>query len=61
MAPLKKYKFTRRLLKKLQIKNALTLPATVLQILIEEGVTSKTALKDALKCIEEIKELLEEL
>jgi hypothetical protein len=39
---------------KAQIKNALTLPMTILQMLIDKKPPPKSAVKGALVCIEEI-------
>ena len=50
-----------RLEKKAQIKNALTLPMTILQMLIDKKSPPKSAVKDALVCIDEIVALLKDL
>jgi len=54
-------KISSRLKKKAQIKNALTLPMTILQMLIDKESPPKSEVKDALDCIDEIVELLEKL
>lgn len=56
-----KIKLSKRLIRKSQIKNTLTLPKIILQMLMEKKSPPKSFVKDALDCIDEIVEILEEL
>lgn len=56
-----KNKLNKKLEGKLQIKNAITLPKIILQMMIEKRSPPKSSVKDALDCIDEIVELLDRL
>lgn len=61
MVLLMKTKLSQKLIQKLKIKNTLTLPKTVLQMLLENKLPPKSSVKDALNCIDDIVEILSKI